>query len=101
MAIGLCLSQIINRGSNMRASGDPSHVRFVAYVYPGWHSSAYRPAVDEWDLLDTFHPCFAGHQPPARPLAGRYDDSTPEVSAAHEREALEAGIEAFTYFTYY
>jgi len=74
---------------------------FVAYVYPGWHSTPYRPGVDEWQLLDHFVPYFPGHSPPSRPLAGRYDDSLPEVAKHHVDIAKQFGIHAFTYFLYY
>lgn len=74
---------------------------FVAYVYPGWHCSGYRPAVNEWILLDAFAPYFPGHSPLAKPAAGPYDDSTPEVAARQISLAHAYGLDAFTYFLYY
>jgi hypothetical protein len=76
-------------------------VRFVAYVYPGWHRDPFRPEVDEWTLVDRFRPYFDGHERPPRPVGGRYDDSRVETASAQVRLAAEYGIEAFTYFTYY
>lgn len=78
--------------------------RLIAYVYPGWHPDPYRPGVDEWELLDGFRPYFEGHERPPGPLdgtAGRYDDSNPATVAAQMALARAAGIEAFTFFTYY
>lgn len=75
--------------------------QFVAYVYPGWHRDAFRPGVDEWRLLDTFRPYFSGHQRPAEPAAGRYDDTEPGVAARHVAHATAAGITGFTYFLYW
>jgi hypothetical protein len=75
--------------------------RFVAYVYPGWHADPYRPGVDEWDLLARFRPYFDGHQPPALPVDGPYDDTDPATALRQIAEASEAGIEAFTYFLYW
>jgi hypothetical protein len=75
--------------------------RYVAYVYPGWHPSSYRPGIDEWRLLHTFEPYFPGHLPPPKPIHGPYDDSHPETAAAQIALARSMGIEAFTYFMYY
>jgi hypothetical protein len=75
--------------------------RFIAYVYPGWHADEYRPGVDEWKLLDEFRPYFDGHATPARPLHGTYDDSDPVTARRQVAEAAAAGIEGFSYFTYY
>jgi hypothetical protein len=75
--------------------------KYVAFVYPGWHPDTYRPNVDEWALLDGFLPCFVDHDPPPRPLFGRYDDSDPSVVVAQVRMASSAGIQAFMYFAYY
>lgn len=74
---------------------------FVAYVYPGWHPSPYRPTVDEWELLENFAPYFEGHQPPPQPRDGRYDDSLPETASQHIRQAQAFGLSAFTYFLYF
>jgi hypothetical protein len=74
---------------------------FVAYVYPGWHKSLYRPDVNEWELLDLFRPYFDGHQPLPRPLNGGYDDSQQETALRQIELALEHGITGFTYFLYY
>jgi hypothetical protein len=75
-------------------------VMFIAYVYPGWHHDPFRPAVDEWSLLDRFEPYFRGHIPPMRPLGGPYDDSTLATARRHHKTAKAHGIRAFTYFTY-
>lgn len=75
--------------------------RFVAYVYPGWHSDEYRPKVNEWKLLDDFEPRFAGHPLPLQPLGGRYDDSRPDTVARQMELASIHGVEAFSYFTYF
>jgi hypothetical protein len=74
---------------------------FVAYVYPGWHPSAYRPGVNEWDLLDQFVSYFDGHCPPLTPVAGRYDDAHVDTVTRQIHEARAHGIDAFTYFLYY
>jgi len=80
----------------------PSPPTFVAYVYPGWHQSPYRPTLNEWELLDRFAPYFDGHLPPAKPLDGeRYDDSKPQTALKHIHLAQSFGINAFTYFIYY
>lgn len=78
-----------------------SAAEFVAYVYPGWHSSEFRPETDEWTLLDGFQPYFDGHLPPLRPLSGPYDDARPEVTTRQIDLAQEAGIDAFLYFMYF
>jgi hypothetical protein len=78
-----------------------SYPLYVAYVYPGWHRDAFRPAIDEWQLLDRFRPYFDGHQPPARPLDGRYDDSNAQTARRQLRQAAAAGITAFSYFMYF
>lgn len=78
-----------------------SQIRFIAYVYPGWHQTPYRPGIDEWALLDGFVPRFSGHEMIPLPLAGRYDDSTAETARRHRDTALAAGISGFTYFVYY
>jgi hypothetical protein len=75
--------------------------RYVAYVYPGWHLDPYRPGVDEWTLLGTFRPYFAGHLPLPRPLSERYDDTDPGTVASQIDLALSMGIEAFTFFMYF
>ena len=74
---------------------------YVAYVYPGWHRDAFRPDIDEWHLLDRFQPYFDGHQPPARPLDGPYDDSTGQTARRQLGQAAAAGIGAFSYFMYF
>jgi hypothetical protein len=74
---------------------------FVAYVYPGWHADPYRPGIDEWELLRSFRPYFPGHERPAMPLDGPYDDSDPATANRQIAEAEEAGIQAFTYFLYW
>jgi hypothetical protein len=74
---------------------------FVAYVYPGWHASDFRPDTDEWTLLDAFEPYFDGHLPPLRPLSGPYDDAQPEVTAWQVELARDAGIDGFLYFMYF
>jgi hypothetical protein len=83
------------------ASSEKPSVRFIAYVYPGWHPDPYRPGVDEWDLLKNFQPYFEGHTPPPRPIEGPYDDAQPTTAIAQVQLAASAGIEAFMYFTYY
>lgn len=75
--------------------------RFVAYVYPGWHTDRYRPSVDEWTRLDAFNACFEGHEPPPRPLDGRYDDADPFTARRQVAQAADAGIEGFAYFAYW
>lgn len=80
----------------------PSPPTFVAYVYPGWHRSRYRPTVDEWQLLDKFAPYFNGHLAPPRPKDGEcYDDSEAQTALAQIELAKSFGIDAFTYFLYY
>jgi hypothetical protein len=74
---------------------------FVAYVYPGWHESDYRPGTNEWELLSRYQPYFPGHPPPLRPIAGAYDDAEAATTAAQIALALQAGITAFAYFMYY
>jgi Glycosyltransferase WbsX len=75
---------------------------FVAYVYPGWHRSAYRPNVDEWQLLARFIPYFDGHQAPPRPLDGDcYDDSKAATVLGQIELARSFGIDTFSYFLYY
>jgi hypothetical protein len=83
------------------AGEESDRARFVAYVYPGWHPDPFRPGLDEWDLVDRFHPYFDAHERPPRPLEGRYDDSRVETASGQLRLAAEYGITAFTYFTYY
>jgi hypothetical protein len=79
----------------------PSAPFFVAYIYPGWHWSPYRPDVNEWELLDKFEPYFDDHQPPPRPLEGYYDDAKPETALKQIEIAKSFGINAFSYFLYY
>ena len=74
---------------------------FIAYVYPGWHQSNYRPSVDEWSLLERFRPYFEGHYPPPKPKYGSYDDSKIETSAFQITTAANFEVDAFTYFLYY
>ncbi|CAN7651892.1 glycoside hydrolase family 99-like domain-containing protein [Trinickia sp. LjRoot230] len=74
---------------------------FVAFAYPGWHPSPYRPGVDEWDLLARFQPYFEGHLAPPMPASGRYNDAVPATAREHVRLATQAGISAFMYFLYY
>ena len=90
----------VRAGADSRNDGG-GRPRFVAYVYPGWHDDPFRPGVDEWDLVESFHPYFKGHERPPRPAGGRYDDSRVETAAAQIALAASYGIEAFTYFTYY
>jgi len=73
----------------------------MAYVYPGWHSSDWRPGINEWDLLDRFIPYFEGHEPLPRPENGPYDDSQPDTVKRQVKMAQEAGISGFNYFMYY
>ena len=75
--------------------------QFIAYVYPGWHADPYRPDVDEWAILDRFQPYFDGHQRPAEPVGGRYDDTDPALAARQIEQARAAGITSFTYFLYW
>jgi hypothetical protein len=83
-------------------AGDGSdRARFVAYVYPGWHADSFRQGVDEWALVDRFHPYFDGHERPPRPAEGPYDDSRVETASAQIRLARDCGITTFSYFTYY
>src|SRR6476469_3880473 len=74
---------------------------FVAFAYPGWHPSPYRPGIVEWDLLASFRPYFEGHLAPPMPAQGQYNDADPETAREHGRMASEAGIRAFMYFLYY
>ncbi|TWH52613.1 glycosyl transferase family WbsX [Rhodococcus rhodochrous J38] len=74
---------------------------FIAYVYPGWHADSYRPKIDEWDLLFKFRPYFKGHQRPARPAYGLYDDTLASTASRQISEAQRYGIHAFTYFLYW
>jgi hypothetical protein len=74
---------------------------FVAYVYPGWHSTPYRPGVNEWDLLSRFEPAFDGHPHPPAPLFGCYDDSVSDTARDQIALASRAGITGFIYFTYF
>jgi len=76
-------------------------LRFVAYVYAGWHADQYRPGVNEWSLLDGFRPYFDGHAAPARPAGGAYDDTDPRTSLRQMAMARANGVEAFAYFMYY
>jgi hypothetical protein len=87
----------------MTAIDDPtgSPPQFVAYVYPGWHHSAFRPSTDEWDLLETFRPYFEGHLPPPQPVGGAYDDADPATTRRQLDLAAAAGVDAFLYFMYY
>jgi hypothetical protein len=82
-------------------SSRPEEPLFVAFAYPGWHSSAYRPGVVEWNLLENFQPYFPGHCPPPMPAHGQYDDADPATASRHVRLASQAGIRAFMYFLYY
>lgn len=75
--------------------------KFIAYAYPGWHRSDFRPNVDEWALLDNFVPLFAGHDPLAEPLAGRYDDTDLVTAERQISDALAYGINGFTYFMFH
>jgi hypothetical protein len=75
--------------------------KFVAYVYPGWHVTPYRPGVDEWSLLSRFKSAFDGHLPPPTPLFGRYDDSVSQTARMQIALASKAGIKGFIYFTYF
>jgi hypothetical protein len=81
-------------------NNDSSRPFFVAYVYPGWHHSQYRPLTNEWTLLDRFEAYFDGHKPMPRPLNGPYDDSQRDVVEQHIDLASDAGISAFSYFLY-
>jgi hypothetical protein len=74
---------------------------YVCYVYPGWHPDTYRPEVDEWDLLESAKPYFAGHPPLARPLRGRYDDALPATARQQIRLARDHGLSVFDYFCYF
>jgi Glycosyltransferase WbsX len=74
---------------------------FIAYVYPGWHTSPHRPGTDEWELLDHFEPYFQGHIPPPRPIGSFYDDSLSETVCAQVALAEQYGISVFDYFLYY
>src|SRR6266436_6707609 len=75
--------------------------QFIAYFYPGWHPSGWRPSFNEWDLLDQFTPYFQGHEPIPRPKTGPYDDSKPDTAQRQVTMAREAGIAGFTYFLYF
>jgi hypothetical protein len=75
--------------------------QFIAYVYPGWHATPYRPGVDEWTLLSRFEPSFDGHIRPATPLFGHYDDSVSETARLQIALASRAGIKGFIYFAYF
>lgn len=88
-------------GTKRNCGEDRGRLRLIAYVYPGWHASSYRPGVNEWDLLETFQPYFEGHTRPPAPVDGPYDDSDPRTVAEQVAQACGVGIEAFTYFTYY
>lgn len=80
---------------------DDAHPLFVAFAYPGWHPSTYRPGVVEWDLLTNFRPYFEGHRAPPRPVHGPYNDADPATARSHIHLARNAGIGAFMYFLYY
>jgi hypothetical protein len=79
----------------------PDPVRFVAYVYPGWHADPYRPGIDEWSLMDGYLQRYPQQEAPPRPLDGPYRDDTPEAARRQADLAVDAGISAFTYFSYF
>jgi len=76
-------------------------VQFVAYVYPGWHFSLFRPTVNEWSLLTRFKPYFHGHLPPPQPVSGPYDDSAKEIVGNQLELAHKFSLAGFTYFLYF
>lgn len=89
----------IQKLTTIHAESNPN---LIAYVYPGWHKSKYRPSVDEWNLLqNNFKPYFEGHLPPPKPLETMYDDSKIETSIHQINTASKFGLKAFTYFLYY
>jgi hypothetical protein len=75
--------------------------QFIAYVYPGWQPSEWRPGFDEWSLLDHFASYFEGHETIPRPLHGYYDDSDSTTTKRQITMAREMGIVGFTYFLYF
>jgi len=80
--------------------------RIAAYVYPGWHpiperDEAFHPGFTEWELVSACQPRFAGHAQPRRPLLGEYDDRDPEAVGTRVRLAMEYGIDAFVYGTFW
>ena len=79
----------------------PDSPQFVAYVYPGWHNSKYRPEVDEWRFLQDFRPYFDGHLSLPRPLDGPYDDTRTETPERQIALAQQHDISVFTYFSYF
>lgn len=80
---------------------DEASLTLIAYVYPGWHPSPFRPGVNEWTLLNRFKPYFEGHLPPPRPASGAYDDSSRDAVAWQLDTASSFSIQGFTYFLYF
>lgn len=72
----------------------------VAYYYPGWHTSSWKP-VDEWSLLAPGEPCFPGHAPLDSPQSGAYDDRSPDLLRTQIDIAVKWGVTAFCFFLYY
>ena len=94
-------AELSSQGPNADAPSASGAPRFIAYLYPGWHRSVYRPELDEWGTLDNFKPYFSQHMAPPRPLPVPYDDSRPITAARQIKLARDFGLSGFTYFLYY
>jgi Glycosyltransferase WbsX len=88
----------LRSGSELLPKSKPT---FVAYLYPGWHADPYRPGINEWDLIQNFHPYFKDHKRPPRPINGPYDDSDPATIENQLTLAYNSGINVFLFFTYF
>jgi hypothetical protein len=74
--------------------------KLFAYYFPNWHKDArnaawFGEAWDEWRLVESATPRFAGHRQPRLPEAGFFDESDPKVAAHQIALAREHGIDGF------
>lgn len=82
-----------------------SAVDVVAFYFPGFHRDErndvwQHPGFDEWELVRSARPRFAGHQQPLQPEWGYPDESDPEVMGRACRVAADHGIHAFLFDWY-
>lgn len=80
--------------------------RIAAYVYPGWHpiperDRSFHPGFTEWELVSACRPRFEGHAQPRVPQLGAYDDRDPQAVGQRLRLAMDHGVDAFVYGTFW
>lgn len=80
--------------------------KIAAYVYPGWHpiperDASFHPGFTEWELVRDCKPRFPDHAQPRVPAMGAYDDRDPHAVGARVQLAMEHGVDAFVYGTFW